>query len=64
MKKLILGLVVLFLAGMTYAQNTATTSQTGNDNSSTTGQTGSNIATTTQVGDWNNSDITQNRLDA
>lgn len=60
MKKLFAILVaVIFCVGFIYAQNTETTTQTGDYNISTTTQTGNNDAETGQFGDVNEATISQ-----
>lgn len=60
MKKLTLLMAALFLAGFTFAQNTATTTVTGNNNNSDIDQTGdTQVATVTQDGNYNDSDVDQ-----
>ncbi len=60
MKKWFIGFIgVLIFFSLTFAQNQATVSQTGNDNKATTMQTGSNEAEVTQVGQMQEATVTQ-----
>jgi hypothetical protein len=60
MKKLFaIMIAVTFCAGFVFAQNTDSTSQTGNNNIATSTQTGHNGAYTVQVGDLNKATVTQ-----
>jgi len=60
MKKLFAIIIAItFCAGFVFAQNTDSTSQTGNSNIANTTQTGHNDAYTTRVGDINKATVTQ-----
>ena len=61
MKKLFFLFAMTFVAGMTFAQNTATTTQTGNQNEATVVQMGNlNASTISSVGDENDATVKLN----
>ena len=59
MKKLLTAVVFLLISTALIAQNTATTTQTGDDNNSTVGQTGSNYSQVLQDGNTNTANVGQ-----